>query len=152
MDRHPIILEQRVKSIALDHREIIRVGKNGCIQGVPQQEERTAAHFNIISKIDSRYHGDEEQLHHAKPCHHAWFPSLCRKDYNSAKDYMPKHPQQKTPFLAFPECGENIFHRQVIGDVVPDIPVIVELADHHVKNETDNRQYGKRMGEPCSAT
>ncbi len=62
---------------------------------------------------------------------------------------MPETPEQKAPFLPFPEAGNNEMNGEFIGRVGPDVVILVLVGSDeiphccdHAKNAACMRQEG----------
>jgi hypothetical protein len=56
---------------------------------------------------------------------------------------MPQRPQQKAPFLSFPDTGQKVFRFQFFGRMFISIEIFKVMMGTYIKNSCKNCKQGK---------
>ena len=150
VDRHPVVLQAGVQAVALKQRNVIRLLKDGCIDGLPQQQHRAGTQFyHPVShaEVDAKDHGHDHHLHGAERGHHGAFPPPRRDHEYISEDDVPEHPEQERALLALPKGTENVPLLEVRAHVGAHVLVLVVLVQHRVKDATDHGKHRRPVEE-----
>ncbi len=140
MNGHPVVLEQRIEAVAFDEAQVVGVGKNGRVHGVPKQERRVAADA-YLADVNAQNHDGNEHLDEHNHGQHRRFPVFCACYQQAAQYHMPEHPEQKAAFLPFPESREDVLERQVLRHMRPNVLILSIFSNHDVKQHAHRRKY-----------
>ncbi len=137
MNQHPVVLQQGIHAIPFDEGNVIGIFEDRDVHGLPEEKKRIAPYAGL-SKINPEDHADQNELDAKQYAQIADDKRIFAPDQKKSKDEIPEHPQQKGSFLSFPKCRQDVFHRQVIRYVFPDIMVLVSEIRHHPQDQAND--------------
>ena len=150
MDRHPVVLQQRVETIAIgQHRKVIRRLENGVLYitvRFSKQKERAVPHLES-AQADTQNHADEERIGQSVDPHDRRFPLLRTVEKETTDQRLPDRPYHETSLLPCPETGNDVLDRQCFRRITPDIGILEIMIEDEVVKYSGGTKNGKSSRE-----